>query len=78
MPNFLSIECKLYEMIDSSKKKTLVLFSYGYDGTKEQTKTVYPLSDNEILYVIGTVCILYEINSKEQRFYMKHNNPITW
>ncbi len=55
-----------------------MIFSYGYDGIREQTKTVYTLSENEILYVIGSVCILYELDSKQQRFYTKHNNPITW
>jgi hypothetical protein len=47
---------------------------YGYDGTKN----IYALSEHEILYVINTVCILYEPHSKQQRFYTKHNNPITW
>jgi hypothetical protein len=55
-----------------------MILSHGYDGTQEQTKTLYTLSDNEILYVIGAVCILYEPHSKQQRFYTKHKNPITW
>jgi hypothetical protein len=55
-----------------------VICSHGYDGTNEKTKTLYTLPENEILYVIGSVCILYEVNSKQQRFYTKHNNPITW
>jgi len=55
-----------------------ILFSHGYDGTKEPTKTLYALSEHEILYVIGSVCILYEPDLKQQRFYTKHTNPITW
>ncbi len=78
MQNYPSIGCKL--KIDLKKNLFLhcMIFSYGYDGIKEQTKTVYALSENEILYVIGSVCILYELDSKQQRFYTKHNNPITW
>ena len=45
---------------------------------KNKRKNLYALSEHEILYVIGTVCILYEPNSKQQRFYTKHQNPITW
>ncbi len=76
MQNYRSVGCKL--IIYLKKIFHLKMFSYGYDGTKEQTKTVYTLSDNEILYVIGSVCILYEPKSKQQRFYTEHTNPITW
>ncbi|CAM4924279.1 unnamed protein product [Rotaria socialis] len=58
--------------------KLSISWIYGYDGAKEQTKTLYNLSDNEILYVINAVCILYEIDLKQQRFYTKHNNTINW
>jgi hypothetical protein len=55
-----------------------VIFSHGYDGNKEQTKNLYSLAENEILYVIGSVCILYDSELKQQRFYTKHDNSITW
>ncbi|CAF3919790.1 unnamed protein product [Rotaria sp. Silwood2] len=57
--------------------KLSISWIHGYDGTKEKTKTLYTLSENEILYVISSICILYEPDSKQQRFYTKHNNPIT-
>ncbi|CAF0869591.1 unnamed protein product [Rotaria sordida] len=57
--------------------KLFISWIHGYDGTKETTKTLYTLSENEILYVINSICIIYEPNSKQQRFYTKHNNPIT-
>ncbi|CAF0968280.1 unnamed protein product [Adineta steineri] len=50
---------------------------HGYDGTKEQTKNIYALAENEILYVIGSICVIYDPEVKQQRFYTKHNNPIT-
>jgi len=56
----------------------LFLFSHGYNGENELTKTLYTLPENEILYVIGSICILYEPNLKQQRFYIQHNHPITW
>ena len=56
----------------------LGVFSHGYNGIKEQTKNLYTVSDNEILYVIGPVCIIYEPDAKQQRFYTKHINSITW
>jgi hypothetical protein len=54
------------------------IFSHGYDGTKEHTKTLHALSEHEILYVIGAICVIYDPEAKQQRFYTKHSNPITW
>ena len=60
MQNYQLIGCK-------SKKQNKIyiyiyqfwiIFRYGYDGNKEQTKTLYALSEHEILYVIGSVCII--------------------
>ncbi|CAF1942420.1 unnamed protein product [Rotaria magnacalcarata] len=62
--------------IPKQDAKLSINWIYGYDGTKAQTKTLYNLSDNEILYVINAVCILYEIDLKQQRFYTEHNNAI--
>ncbi|CAF0951427.1 unnamed protein product [Rotaria sordida] len=50
---------------------------HGYLGENELTKRLYTLPENEILYVIGSICILYESKLKQQRFYTKHNNLIT-
>ena len=55
-----------------------MISSYGYDASKEQTRKLHSLSEHEILYVINSVCILFRTDSKEQRFYTKHQNPITW
>jgi hypothetical protein len=57
---------------------SLFVFSHGYNGENELTKKLYTLPENELLYVIGSICILYEPSLKQQRFYVKHTNPITW
>ena len=57
----------------------VVVVSYGYDGMTDQTKTLHSLvGESEILYVIGSVCVLYEPLLKQQRFYTKHTSAITW
>ncbi len=53
-------------------------FSHGYNGENDLTKSLHTLPENEILYVIGPVCIIYEPNLKQQRFYIEHSYPITW
>ena len=52
--------------------------SHGYNGENELTKNLYSLLEDEILYVIDSICILYEPKLKQQRFYTKHHNSITW
>ena len=76
MRNYRSMPCKLSGSHLSLDYR--VIFSYGYDATKEQTRKLYSLSEHEILYVMNTVCILYQTDTKQQRFYTKHQNPITW
>jgi hypothetical protein len=45
----------------------------------DQTKTLHSLvGENEVLYVIASVCVLYEPLLKQQRFYTKHTSAITW
>jgi hypothetical protein len=78
MRSYPSIGCKLKLSLKKIRFFHFGIFSHGYDGTKDQTKTIYTVSENEILYVIGSVCILYEPDTKQQRFYTKHNSPITW
>ncbi|CAF0804031.1 unnamed protein product [Adineta ricciae] len=57
--------------------KLAINWIHGYDGTKDQTKILHALSDHEVLYIIGAVCVIYDPAAKQQRFYTKHTNPIT-
>ncbi|CAM4744928.1 unnamed protein product [Rotaria magnacalcarata] len=57
--------------------KLSLTWIHGYNGDNDLTKKLYTLPENEILYVIGSICILYESKLKQQRFYTKHNNSIT-
>ncbi|CAF3461067.1 unnamed protein product [Rotaria sp. Silwood1] len=63
------------QIIENSKVS--LSWIHGYHGENELTKRLYTLPENEILYVIGSICILYESKLKQQRFYTKHNNTIT-
>ncbi|CAF0843157.1 unnamed protein product [Adineta steineri] len=57
--------------------KLSINWIHGYNGENELTKKLYTLPENEILYVIDSICILYETNLKQQRYYTKHNSSIT-
>ncbi|CAF4732660.1 unnamed protein product [Rotaria sp. Silwood1] len=63
--------------ISKQDVKLSISWIYGYAGNNERTKILYTISENEILYVINSICILFDPDSKQQRFYTKHNNPIT-
>ncbi|CAF4181076.1 unnamed protein product [Rotaria socialis] len=57
--------------------KLSLAWIHGYNGDNDLTKKLYTLPENEILYVIGSICILYESKLKQQRFYTKHDDSIT-
>ncbi|CAF0968199.1 unnamed protein product [Adineta ricciae] len=54
-----------------------ITWIHGYNGDNELTKKLYSLPENEILYVIDSICVVYEPNLKQQRFYTKHKHLIT-
>ena len=71
-------------MLDETRKlhvnflQTFYHFSYGYDGSNAVNGTLHTLPENEILYVIDSICILYEPNLQQQRFYLEHLTTISW
>lgn len=65
-------------MLNSIELQICLLFSHGYDGENDYSKTLHTLPNNEILYVIHCICIIYEPKLKQQRFYVEHQSSISW